>query len=362
MLSSLSFAMASNPLVPQKDSLVSPSWSLGIKSQYGFIISHHKEMQVFTNHHFPVFQIEIARSSTGRKAWQQQYNYPHIGLSYLYSPLGNSPILGDVHALYPFLDFPLSGNHKSGLVLRFGGGLSYFEKCFDRLDNYKNSAIGSHINSVVDFELMYSAAFDNGLRLKTGMAFTHFSNGSSKMPNFGINVLTAGVSVAYNFINKVEMHEAAQIEDPKKGLFEFYTLAYAGKKEIQPVDGPQYLIANMGFNALYYYRDTRKLGVGLDFVYDDSDVELLRREGKVLEYRYQYIKPGIKAMHEWQISRFSISLQFGVYLIQEENSDGIFYDVVALNYLVGKHFLLNISLKSHFAKADCVGLGLGFKL
>lgn len=345
-----------------QDSLRS-SWSLGVRAQYGFIIDHHPEMEVFTNRHFSVYQVEISRSTTGKKAWQEQYNYPYIGFSYLHSDLGGSDILGGVDAFYPFIDFPLMPKGKDGFVLRFGAGLSWFDKCFDRIENYKNSAMGSHLNSVVDFELMYVSQLVHGWRLKGGLAFTHFSNGSSRMPNYGINVLTAGMSVTYNIIGKEEQYVTGVApEEKKKGRFEYYFSAWAGQKEIAPVDGLQYLQVQGNINALYYYRETRKLGLALDVVYDDSDVELLKRQGEVLDYRYEYIKPGLSAVHEWQISRFSIGLRLGIYLYQKEDSNGSFYDVVSLNYLVGRHFLLNLNLKSHFAKADCVGVGLGFKL
>jgi hypothetical protein len=119
---------------------------------YGFLINHHLEMQIF-NSHFPSFEINLGKETFGERRWQRMYSYPFVGAGYWYSHLGNSPYLGSAHALFPYVNYPLVRDIKHELNFRFGLGLAYLTKRFDRIDNYKYLAIGSHVNAAVNLPL-----------------------------------------------------------------------------------------------------------------------------------------------------------------------------------------------------------------
>jgi hypothetical protein len=56
----------------------------------------------------------------------------------------------------------------------------------------------------------------------------------------------------------------------------------------------------------------------------------------------------------------SFLFQAGVYPYTRYKDDGIIYSRLGLRYLFGKHILANITLKTHFAKADNIEFGLGY--
>ena len=85
-----------------------------VKAGYGFLIPHRLEMEIF-NAHFPSFEINISRKTDGRNRWEYQYGYPIIGIAYWYSSLGSSPYLGDAHAIFPFVNFPITANKTTRL-------------------------------------------------------------------------------------------------------------------------------------------------------------------------------------------------------------------------------------------------------
>jgi len=114
---------------------------------YGFLANHHLFMKIF-NSHFPAFELNLGKETFGEQRWQWMYGYPIIGVSYWYSHLGNSPLLGSSHAVFPYVNYPLVRNLKHEFNFRLGLGLAYLTKKFDRLDNYKYLAIGSHINAL----------------------------------------------------------------------------------------------------------------------------------------------------------------------------------------------------------------------
>ena len=139
------------------------------KIHYGFIARHHPEMAVFSDIHFPVFELALSKQTFGNKLWHQIYSYPEIGISYWQSKFANSKVLGNANAVYPFIRFPLIRSNRFSLNFRFGVGLGYFSSKFDRLENYKNTAIGSHLNAIIN--LMFEAKYNLSPRFRvfTGM-------------------------------------------------------------------------------------------------------------------------------------------------------------------------------------------------
>lgn len=126
---------------------------------YGFMINHHLEMKIF-NAHFPSFEINLGKETYGRERWQALYGYPFIGISYWYSQMGNSTFLGSANAVFPYVNYPLIRNTKHELNFRVGLGLAYLTKRFDRLENYKYIAIGSHVNAAINLQAEYRWRFD----------------------------------------------------------------------------------------------------------------------------------------------------------------------------------------------------------
>jgi len=115
------------------------------KIQYGFLMAHHLELEIY-NAHFPAFEFSIERATWGKQHWETLYGYPLIGLSVWYSPLGGFKDLGSAIAVYPFINFPIVHDEVQQFNFRLGLGLGYLTNSYDRLDNYKNFAIGSNLN------------------------------------------------------------------------------------------------------------------------------------------------------------------------------------------------------------------------
>ncbi|HMT30637.1 MAG TPA: acyloxyacyl hydrolase, partial [Bacteroidia bacterium] len=119
-------------------------------------------------------EFNIIRQTTGSKQWQQIYNYPQIGISIAYWDIGNKEKLGYGITAIPYLDFPLSKGIKHNFDLKFGWGIGYVQKIFDSDDNYKNIAIGSHLNCGLMLQPHYRYQASDHLALGAGLSLTHF--------------------------------------------------------------------------------------------------------------------------------------------------------------------------------------------
>lgn len=343
-----------------------PNIMVEFRSNYGFLIAHHLEMQNFNNH-LPSFEVNLARASYGKNQWEALYKYPLTGLSYWNGWLGDEETLGQAHAVMPFIAFPLVKHDKSEFNFRLAAGVGYLTKRFDRLENYKYIAIGSHINAAINLMLEYRWKPLQHLQLAGGIQLMHFSNGSIKTPNFGLNIPSLSGAVAFR-INKENPYIRRAIR-PSLTMFEFdghdyleirISSAY-GIKSIGEVMAEKY---NVFANSVSLLKSTGykgRAGLSLDFSYDGSDARHVGIKGIDYDNNFQLIKPGVAIMYEVVLSRMSFPLALGFYTGGKYKSEGISYYKIGIQYLLTKNVFASINLKTHYARADYVAFGVGYR-
>jgi hypothetical protein len=58
----------------------------------------------------------------------------------------------------------------------------------------------------------------------------------------------------------------------------------------------------------------------------------------------------------------SFTIQWGYYLFVRWNDDGDFYHRFGLKYYFNDHFIANLTIKTHFSKADFIEWGIGYRI
>jgi hypothetical protein len=333
---------------------------------YGFLINHHLEMEIY-NAHFMAFEINLGTETYGKSRWQAMYAYPVIGVSYWYSDMGNSEYLGNAHALFPYINFPLIGSEKYALNFRAGGGLGYLTKHFDRLNNYKYLAIGSNLNAAINimFELRWKPS--TRMEVSAGIALMHFSNGSLKTPNFGINIPTANLAIACRLTRKNEYTKMENLPEINKFEFnghkntEFDISGTIGMKEI-PEYSKRFYVYNLSGNVFKTISYKSKLGAGFDLNYDNSDLFIVELKQLGLRHKCQIIKPGANLGYQLNLSRTSFVFNMGMYIGGKVKSQTSSYFKLSTRVMLSKSVFASLLLKSHFARVDFIGFGLGYKI
>ncbi len=349
--------------------LRSPNLVAEGRAYYGFTLDHHIEMTTFRRHYM-AYEISVMKATYGRTRWEFMYNYPLIGISYWYSNLGNTRPLGDAHALFPFINFPLLRSQDFNLYFRLGAGLGYLTRKYHRYDNYENLAIGSHINGCIN--LLLEARWRLGKRFMAsgGVSLVHFSNGAIKQPNYGLNMPGVNVALAYRlsrenpYLRQKLMPRLVPFEfDGKKFLQVDVNVAF-GVKDYQATlgNGASYGVATIYGNLLWPVKFKSRLGFGLDLSYDGSDEKLLALRGVNPEHRIDLVRTGINGAYELNFSRMAIMLNLGVYLTGLDKSDGYVYEKVALRFGITDRLFAGIMLRAHYARADFVSFGLGYRI
>ncbi len=334
---------------------------------YGFLMSHHLELDIFQSH-FPAFELSIQKGTWGKHRWEAMYAYPIVGIGIWSSPLGGFKEIGSAVAVYPFIDFPLFGDQSNGFNFRLGVGLGYLTNKFDPVNNYKNFAIGSHLNAAGSLSFEYRYKPGSRLSLAVGAGLTHFSNGATKTPNYGLNVFSASFGIAYYlqksnpYLDKKILPELYPFEfDGRKTLTLEFSAAVASKDMSQQY-GKRFVVYAGFINVLKQISYKSRLGMGIDFTYDLSDKYLLLMRDYPLKNDFQILKTGINVAYELVISDLSFLFNAGVYVTGKEKSEGEIFQRLTLKYRIFDRLFANLALSVHLARAEYVGIGLGYSL
>lgn len=348
--------MQAQDLRPANDFLVSG------QGHYGYIISHRNSMRNLIKGHIYGGELNYIFRTNGTKTWHQLHNYPEIGLCFLHLNLGNPVQLGNLEALYPYANLRLNKiDKKVGLNLRLGVGLCYVTKPFDRITNHQNGAIGSHFNGFVNLRLSWYAMLSEAWRIEGGVGLTHASNGAIETPNLGLNMPTLNLGISYAFGNKNYNLRRDSIIPPADKKWECMLLAVAGLKQLEEPGGKEYMAYGLQTNFYKVLNHKNKLGGGLELTYNTATKQLWANDSVNTSAFGDIAQLGTKVSYSFNMSRFSLPVDFGVYVYKKQPVNGLFFHRIGVRYLASKHLILNITLLTHFAKADYFEWGIGYK-
>lgn len=333
---------------------------------YGFMVNHHLEMEIF-NAHFPSFEINLGKETYGSKRWQTMYGYPILGVSYWYSQLGNSKFLGSANAVFPYINYPIIRGNKHELNFRVGLGLAYLTKCFDRLENYKYIAIGSHVNAALNLMAEYRLRLNPRMNAAFGVAFMHFSNGATKTPNYGMNTPSVNLAFAYRlskenaYINKKIKPLLYTFEFPETKSIDLLLGATAAYKDMSNEYGKSFMVYNFAANVMKQFSFKSSAGIGFDITYDESDYYVAQLNNVAYEQKSELLRFGVGPAYQLHMSKLSYTFGLGFY-IKAKVAPTSSYFKLGLQYQVTPALFANLTLRTNFGKADYLGFGLGFKI
>lgn len=336
---------------------------LGVKGFTGFIVPHKPTLAPLYRDVPTGFKLTYDVQTTGTKEWQQLYNYPKTGGSFIYLDYG-SPDLGKTYALIPHYSFPFTKNKASAaqFLFRIGLGLGYNSVIYDPVVNNKNTVLSTRLSLGATLDLVYTQSISSRVKAEASVSFLHFSNGAMKLPNSGINVLHGNLGLIYQLQRaKPEYlhHDLKEIERPlgitaslSTGIHEAVTIG-AGSYP--------FLVTSLILDK----RISRKsrFGAGVDFFFSES----LRREVQ-FDNRLDdnegidSKRMGVTLSYELLISKFSFLYQLGVYIYDPYGIFKPYYLRWALRHYFTPRIFSSIGVKSHAAKAEAVEFSFGYKI
>lgn len=361
-LSTIFLLFAFGNLLAQENSF--PKYKLEAKIGYGFIITHSPSMEYITNQHLENIEFIFEKSLNGYKEWHQWYSFPSFGFGFNYFNLNNPKHLGHGFSLAPHYNFFIVKGSKTNVKLKTALGLGYITKPFDSQENYKNVAIGSGMNLFFSLKLQANIRLSKYLDIIIGPGFSHFSNTSFSKPNLGINIANIEGGLAYHFGEKVSYLKKRdeEIKEFKAGELSFLLRGGFGINEIYPAEGDKYfasVLTGMGEKRL---NRKSSLGSSFDVYHNPANRAELANDSIFINKGWETVQMGIGIYHVLHLGDFGVGFKWGFYLKNENEDLGFMYHEFFGRFGLNERLNGVISLKTHFAAAEYLMLGLSYKL
>ncbi|WP_226968004.1 acyloxyacyl hydrolase [Zobellia roscoffensis] len=339
------------------------SYTFDANQFYGSIILHNPDISHLIKGHPAGVVLAYNRKTYGLEEWQQWYNYPDLGASFIYQNTNNS-VLGEAYGVYAHFNFYFL---KRNLQFRVAQGLAYMTNPYDRETNFRNNAYGTRILSSNYLMINYHKEnIYKGLGFKAGVSIMHFSNANVKAPNTSTNTFAFTAGLTYTLEGKDTEYirrEKVKITEPIKYNLIFRT----GINESDNIGHGQY-----PFYIFSGYADKRvgrksAIQLGTDVFFSNFLKELIEYQSIAfpennVDADTDFKRVGVFVGHELFINKLSVGTQLGYYVYYPFDFEGKLYNRVSLKRYFGDKVFAVVSLKSHAAAAEAVEFGIGVRL
>lgn len=334
-------------------------WSLQFKVKNGFLAAHRGTMSHLSKDRVFAGEVSVYKRIYTDKKWASAYKNPFVGATIYGSNLGNEEILGYGFGTYAFIEFPFSNSTKHYLSAKLGAGIGYVTKVFDQQSNPKNVAVSSPVNALLCLGISGRWHFSEKHSFLYGLDMTHFSNGSSKVPNLGLNIPFVTLGYGYRFKQTpgvVQQDESWQ-RTPWLKNWKYTIIGIVSSKEIFPTTGKNYPVYALSNMLHKQFRPKVGMEVALDLIGKQA---LFGYRPYIPKTQWTIFQVGAYVGYMLPLDRLNFSLGMGIYLKDRYDADDELYHRVGVRYRFDNGLLMNLVLKSHWAKADYVEWGIGY--
>ncbi len=324
--------------------------------------------------YFEASRLEFGWQTMGTRLWEQYYNLPYFGIGIYGVDFFDDNELGTPSAIYGYWGGPIKRWGKLSLNYQMGFGITYNWKHYDQEINPFNIAIGANKTVYIDIGANLNYYLSNRFDIGFGFSASHFSNGATTLPNFGLNLAAARIFAKYQFNKERPEIKKWDIPEYLKET-EFYAFVAIGSKQAEFDTTNTELkdkYQDVNFFAMTISTALQrqvsykfKFGGGLDLSYDEStgaQMVILDPTTKKVDAPFSdKIGIGIFVAGEWVFGNLSVIGQPGYYL--KKTYGDKFYQRLGIKYHFGKYIFAGINIRAvQFTKADLIEWNLGYHI
>jgi len=291
----------------------------------------------------------------------ERINRPKLGAGYFFSNLGNHEVLGNIHALYMSILYPVYSGRFS-VEFKPNLGVGYATKKHDPQHNARNRALGSHLNfyGQLSFTGRVPLAGSRWV-FRPGISFHHASNGIVVAPNTGLNILT--FHAGFDFRSDQGYPERLRLEETTyfngRNRFAFYYAA--GIKQVDREMDKQIFTSSLVFDYGFRLLPSLSIGAGMGLFYNETWRYLSSGNSN------GSLPPVQAAIHlslQKDTGPLSFFLHPGTYIyLPGEEEVPYFTGRLGMRYKFANNLTLQFAIKHHwFALADYFEFGIGYEL
>lgn len=325
---------------------------------YGSFLTHLPKAQYLRDSYSCFGELAVQRQTDGRKSWQRANRLPQVGAAAFYGNTGSKRYMGHMAGVFAFVAWRLYTTHRFSSSLRGGAGLGWIQKPYDKITNHKATLIGTHLNAYINFLWQAEVRLFSKAHAAAGFSFSHFSNGSSTLPNLGLNIPAFFVGFRYELRESQAFAPRQKDTVVKKSSISVF--ATAGVKQYPWIEGKRYAANTVQAEwSRPLGRTARYSGGGVLFY--DRALEVDPRGIPDQKRRGNKLQAGVFAGYEHLFGRLSVPVQLGVYLYNNDSYSALFQQL-GFRYRISTHWSAQLAMKTHSGKADFIHAGIGYHI
>ena len=331
---------------------------------YGSILKHNKNIGQLIHEHPTGVLLSYNKRTFGNKRWEQEYNYPDWGVSFLYQDF-HFENLGQNYSVAFHYNFYFL---KRKLQLRIGEGINYNTNPFDLETNFKNTAYGSHLTGFTQIGVQYhQPRIIGNIGLQAGILFLHHSNGSFKAPNSGTNVFATSIGLVYDFEETpkayIKTENLPKIKEPIR-----YNIAIRGGINASDVfnlgEHPFFILSGYADKRLSF-KSTIQLGAEIfvsQFLKNQLEYEAAAFPNRNIDPTVDFKRIGVFAGHEFRFNKVALPTQLGYYVYNPSGFARGTYIRAGVKYYISSKWFVDGTVKTHGFNAEAIEFGLGIRI
>jgi len=336
---------------------------------HGYNIPAYSESPktVRTSPYFSLFY--KAKTKSDSSILGRYYGGPDLNLHAYYQNLGNDDIMGFSLGVVPEIRFQVGKKASSRWFGGMGLGLGWVNRPWDKVNNPKNTALGTPWNIYAQAAIEYQWPVHPQLLMHFEFAVHHMSNSFFSFPNLGVNIPSIGVGFSYlnkPFLRSSHLDEKKMVL--KTGIRPFIRLIY-GITE-RGFDGPKFGVYGAGIGLRKAFRPHQTVLLGGEYMFDESNYFFVKRasgsEDIGREKAQRYL---IFLGHEYHFGYLSFVTEAGVYLSQQFNRQSIFSTKAGFeffpfhNFYRKKHqFSVGVYIRAYGLRADFFEINANYRI
>lgn len=321
---------------------------------------------------YGALEVRYAWQSRDEEIWGK-YGYPSYGVGLYSGFLGDPEIFGNPNAVFGFINFPVSNPaRRNQFAIEPSLGLTYNLNPFDPESNPLNDAIGARMAVYFDLNFGWAYRWTPEMDITYGIDFSHFSNGRSFTPNWGLNMLGINVGLRYHY--NADQHRTEKGMYPDNRLQSRYLRSektpnvkveknqsvnvYFALGTVQTEEGAgtdtRYGTFSLVLDYQHKFNNMHSVSAGVDYFVDNSLKETYPEgDGK-------NSLVGIHAGYDFMFWRLTTLLHGGTYITDKLGKEALFLRP-AIRYNINKWAYAQVGLKTIGFAADWVEFGIGFR-
>ncbi len=321
--------------------------------------------------------ISLGVQTNGDKEWHHVLNFPYYGIALYNMGCHETDEMGRPLTFFGYMGFPIQRKKEYSFGYELDFGLATNWKEYNINTNPNNITIGSNSTVYIGANLYCMWNLDSRWQLKTGLGFTHFSNGAIKKPNKGLNVAAPFVELNYSLHDRPELirHSVEKYQGHKEVAMHFgYTRKqeeYKSANENIPSTIGTFDAYNISVAWLKQSTWKNKYGFGTDIGYDTQGGLTTRTDNNgaiILDKASGFsnnFKLGIYGTYEFCIDRLSVASSLGAYLYKTDypHSPPLIYQRIGLKYHLQNDIYMAVLVRAHnFSVADLLEFCIGYRI